>query len=66
MTINLKDYLSPQDAMQIVGLKRTAFYNLMPWLIERRAVEKRGNRTYILKEALYAYNEMKHKELYQV
>lgn len=64
MIINLKDYLRPNEAMEVVGLKRTSFYALMPWLIERKAVEKRGKSTYILMEALIAYNRMKHEELY--
>ena len=64
MDINLKDYVRPVEAMEIVGLKRTRFYERFPWLVKHRAMEKRGNNTFIKKEALFNYNRMMHNEVY--
>lgn len=64
MSINLKDYLRPKDAMEVVGLKKSRFYEIMPWFISQKAVEKRGNNTYIKKQALLDYNNLMHQKLY--
>lgn len=62
MDINLKDYVRPIEAMEIIGLKKTRFYEIYPWFIEKKAVEKRGNNTFIKKRALLDYNRMMHNK----